>query len=524
MSEVSPSSKKVDEFLSSLSQLSQDRLRDTQKRQRDLQRDINELRRSSTSPYSPAGYNGASPSSYNHGITELKFNRSARGNFYEHWKDVAPELPKRRQEEESPPLPARPKPERPAKPKVPPLLPTRPSAATQVDTVVEIVRPVARNSEKPPISRSLIQVTEYTASLAPRPNKPGPIHSFGELEKKIMSGSRVFSTQSSQIKETAPFKPIVPSKPKVLKEEASSDRKRPEVVKPSAIFRNNGPALLEPSPTLRTPSKPEKPHKPTFKTFEAKDTQELKKQIQRLSPTKSVSPERIQPTSTKVKPFSLKPVKPSKPVDLEVHEAVNALAKLKPTKSAPLKPATKPASQTVDKFTSPKPASQTVAKSTPPTPKPKADLFPDKTTLTKAQPEFHAKLSSILRASTEPSLAAPISRPNEAIRRAKTNTDTSSGPAKLTHPIKTRAKGPRRKLPNQINSSASLLSDKSATSTFASNSPVSTTKDSSIPSMSNDFDNENVFKPLKKAPPPIRGKKPNLEARPKRVVSGELFI
>lgn len=528
MTEVSPSSKKVDEFLLSLSQLSQDRLRDNQKRQRDLQRDIDELRASSASPYSP---HRTAPDA-SHGITELKFNRSARDSFREKWRDVAPDLPQRPldSDPESPPLPRRPKPDRPPKPEKLPGLPARPLEPTLVDVSVDVVRPVARKSETPLVSRAQIQVPQYSTSGASRAggaSRPGAMLSFGQLESKIHAGSQVFTLQ--------PEKPVVPSKPRVLKDdlETRPEKPKPEQAKPKeAVPRPNifaekplkpvKPPKPEKPPqveevSLRTSvggaplAKPQKPPKPSFRTFEASDTQELKQQIQRLSPTKSSTSFLAKVTQPKdVKPPApLKPVKPRSVGPLEVPEALNALAKLRAAKPRPVptKVESKPDSQPLTKPVKPAAISE------------KNDAKP--------QPDFHAKLSNILRASTEPSLAAPAAVPTGPIRRSQTlneNTKSTSTSAKLTHPNKSRAKGPKRKLPKQLHSD-STSSVNATPSTTGSATPVSYTTSLNEASTSTNEESEVVFsRPLKKAPPPIKAKKPAFEPRPKRVISGELFL
>lgn len=536
MTEVSPSSKKVDEFLSSLSQISQERLRENQKRQRDLQRDIDDLRRSSTSsPYSPLRQLGASNTENNHGITEIKFNRSARSNFFEKWKDVAPELPKRPQDEEGPPLPSRPKPEKPQKPQKLPTLPTRPSNVIEVERIVDIARPVARVVEKPEVRKSLVQVPQYRASTSPRSSEPTRLVTFSEMESKIQSGSRVFATNSglSDLK-----KPMIPNKPKDLKKESTEETGKTVATKfegfglakplkpvkpPTSSFKPSTLAPEKKEPPTKPakpekPAKPGKPEKPSFKSFQAQDSQELQNQILRLSPTKSASRETKPAPVEEIKPFgSLKPVKPAKPTSLDVPEALNALAKLKPAKPAPIK-TLEPVLRTPIK-------SSSVAG-------PKADLKASSPELSKEQPDFHAKLSNILRASTEPTLGASISEVPEPIRRTQSSTPANSTPAKLTHPNKSRAKGPKRKLPKQLNASetaktgkfgASSDSGTSATISAPTETPTTEKPPAEILGMANSARQISV-KPLKKAPPPIRGKKPNLEPRQKRIVSGELFL
>lgn len=140
--EVSPSSRKVDDFLSSVSQLSQDRLKEDQQRQRELRRDIDELRArlSSSSPAklgsgADLGLFSASKSRVRE-VPQLVFNRNPRL----HTADIPPPMPSRPQEESPPPMPARP--ESPP----PPALPLR----RNVDVDIQLMRPVAKTAPPKP--------------------------------------------------------------------------------------------------------------------------------------------------------------------------------------------------------------------------------------------------------------------------------------------------------------------------------------------------------------------------------------
>lgn len=590
MTQVSPSSKKVDEFLSSLSQLSQERLRDNQQRQRDLQRDIDDLRRTS-----PIHHN-------DHGITELKFNRSARGAFHDKWKDSVPDVPSR--DDDGPPLPDRPKPERPIKygtksslealqgerlgrlgkpekpqkpeklhnPEITPKLPTRP--ASQQEVGVQIAKPVARASEKP---ATKVNIPQY--SVRRGVEAAGQIRSFGELEKQIQDGSRVFSNSKPEWKS----KPEIPSK---AKPEAPS-KSKPEVpLKPAKSISSIPVAVSTSKPLVSVKPKPKadlqvletkflskvgdrklgvatlkplKPAKPSLKSFQLHDTQELKNQIQRLSPTKSAGSNERRSFET-IKPVaisSLKPVKPSKPKAIEVPEvpeALNALAKLKPTK--PEKPKTeKPImiekAIMVGKFVAEKPVAERPTKPTKSVrPEPQTSKMPtntflssnsnsfsipkDSAALTDEQPDFRSRLSNMLRANTDP--AVKTASRVEPIRRSQ-STATSS--TKLTHPNKSRAKGPKRKLPKLIGSASASTSSSvagsaavSASASVEEFSPVSiapiTNSGSMEENQQNDHTNQQQIYKLelskKKTPPPIRTKKPSLQPRQKRIVSGDLFL
>lgn len=574
MTQVSPSSKKVDEFLSSLSQISQERLRDNQQRQRDLQRDIDDLRRTSPIHHS------------DHGITELTFNRSARGAFHDKWKDSVPDEPSR--DDDGPPLPDRPKPERPIKygtksslealqgerlerlgkpekpqkpeklhkPEIAPKLPTRPSS--QQEVVVQIAKPVARVSEKPVTK---VNVPQYTVRRGVE--AAGQIRSFGELEKQIQGGSRVFSNSKPELKS----KPEIPSKAK------------PEVpLKPAKSISSNPVAVSTPKPLVPVKPKqkadllvletkilskigdaklgvatlkPPKPAKPSFKSFQDNDTQELKNQIQRLSPTKSTGSNERRSFET-IKPVaisSLKPVKPSKPEAIEVPEALNALAKLKPTK--PEKPKAEKLimieqPDMVGKFVAEIPTKPTkMVRPEPQMSKMATNTFlssisnsssipKDSTALTNEQPDFRSRLSNILRANTDP-VVKTASRV-EPIRRSQSSATSST---KLTHPNKSRAKGPKRKLPKLIDSASASASSSvagsaavSASASVEEFSPASIAPVTNPGSMEEDQQNvrtnqKQIYKlelPKKKTPPPIRAKNPSLQPRQKRIVSGDLFL
>lgn len=547
MTQVSPSSKKVDEFLLTLSQMSQDRLRDDQKRQRDLQRDIDGLRRSS-SPFSPRHNSKDSPR-HDHGITELKFNRSARQIFQDKWRDVAPELPKRPQEEDGPALPTRPKPQAPQKPAKPPKMPQRPLTVETIDRFenIEIIQPIARPSGKSSLSQSQISVPQYVASQPAKPSKPGRITLFSEMQTEIQGGTRVFASSGTK-------KPLIPSKPKELQKENSTTLLASSTsLSGSSVtakpMKPTKPFIALKTTTLGKPdaAEPSKTEKPNFKSFQDKDTQELHNQILRLSPTKGITKEKTKATVTveATKSFgALRPVKPAKPATLEVPEALSALAKLKAAKAAPLKPQKKfeavksDEKKEIESASSrsslepslrkvPGPAQNSKISSQYSSSGQSRASGPE---LTQAKPDFHAKLSSILRASTEPAMAtpSPVSAP-APIRR--TQSTRSSEPQKLSHPNKSRAKGPKRKLPKLLNKDKDNVKSKSsvAGSSFApkigGGAGANSGNTEPGPEIRQSLQSSNPvsLKPVKR-PPPIKGKKPNLDIKPKRIVSGELFL
>ncbi|ODV68591.1 hypothetical protein HYPBUDRAFT_152003 [Hyphopichia burtonii NRRL Y-1933] len=193
MVEVSPSTKKVDDFLSSLSQLSQERLREDQRRQRGLQRNIDELRErlGSSSPMksSSIGINRSSSSlgHYHDEVPQLRFNRdmTSRDKFYQDLKDL--------EASESPP----PKPKRPSgsvfdtthddsAQEDPPSLPTRPEyrfSSSRSSSPPPPALPKRRDLDsKPHIQIGLATPVARSSSGSyrkPHPPKPSHLRSNG---------------------------------------------------------------------------------------------------------------------------------------------------------------------------------------------------------------------------------------------------------------------------------------------------------------------------------------------------------
>lgn len=503
MTLVSPSSTKVDNFLSSISHLSKERLEEDQKRQRELQRDIDGLRKNNShEAHSPIKTPTRTRQMGNDGISQLKFNRSARENFFETWKDVepAPRLPRRPQEEEGPKFPPRPvskppmKPAKPASLEVAPSLPQRPTQLVNIG----LIRPVARQE---PLAKSAeLSLPTYSASKS---LAASTITLFADIERRIQGGvtSKVTQFHSGDGKpETLPNKPTGQAEtkktsPNVIADNTSTSKL--ETATHAADATINYSAKPKPelpktkfSKIAEVKSKPAPPKKPDSKFFEKKDTELLKAQINRLSPTKTQRKNYSEKTTfqEEVEKFSpakvepLKPTKPTKPQTLaQEPPALLARGMLKPVKPAALKVDDTP--EALLRLRSMRSTSkQPLAPE-----KPAKPLNVENQKL-EVQPkaEFHAKLSNILRASTSPSLSAKAA-PEPVVQRASTDPELAG---KLTHPNKSRSKGPKRRLPKKTE-------------------PVA------VPSL-------DYVKP-KKMPPPIRAKKPNLEVKP-RNFSGEVFL
>lgn len=517
MANVSPSSQKVDDFLSSLSQLSQERLKDNQSRQRHLQKDIDELRRTAGSNTYALRPLGLLPSkSLAHGIRELSFNRSARDQFYEKWKDVGPELPKRpdSRPESSTGLDPSASKSRPMKPTKPdalsesgPKLPKRPELVELVETIeIDLIRPVARVSKPPtpnpkPKPANLEQVTRSIEG----PSTPNKQLSFSALEQKIRSGG------TKTLEEALEMPPQLPARNKT----AILER----LPKPAPELPDTKTLPLK---MLTKPSIPAKPKK-TLRAYEEGNTELLKQLLRQLSPAKPVREEK--PTNQfvpedhikKLQERRQKPAKPTKlkpvPVAEEKPEAISFLLKLKPTKPGPPKPESKPEAlrqfetlKLLDVKQKPDARVSQLASA-----EKKPALPSDLTSKSVPAAQFHAHLSSLLRVNSEPFAA---SKPQAPVRSATAPLESSTP---LTHPTKSRSKGPKRRLPNSQKRTAgsTVTPAASAASSTPDLSYASSTSSGIVPNEQN--------QPNKK-PPPIKGKKPNLQVKPRRIASGELFI
>lgn len=210
MTSLSQSDTVVDDFLSSLSQLSQDRLREDQQRQRDLQRNIDvlKLRLNSTSPVKRVGKSDLtsfSASLSESGISLLKFNRNLSyrneingatvvdevnedvGDIEE---DSGPELPKRRylteEARNSPILPAR---RDVLGKKIPPSKPVKNLLQLKSDFDVDLLQPTSRKSDNIPTKEVLVQ-KDYNKPTSVSVNSgKGKSKSFLDIENDIKSSS-----------------------------------------------------------------------------------------------------------------------------------------------------------------------------------------------------------------------------------------------------------------------------------------------------------------------------------------------
>lgn len=264
MTEVSPSSKKVDDFLSSISELSQERLREDQKRQRDLQKNIDalRLRLNSSSPVKGSSYQSLMSYSSSRGhddIPLLKFNRSLRlnnENFSTNMRDLdedkPPEMPQRpdsagRQyrssrgdafNETPPPMPRRPAyeseespppmpPRRDMKKSGPPK-PSKPSGmSSKFD--IELINPIPMKTKPELLSKRNDIKVEPIQSKSPL-TEGQKYRSFTELENDIRKGSDVGGKTKDMVDDLFAVNSISNSKPlKPVKSDKLSTKPKDKV-------------------------------------------------------------------------------------------------------------------------------------------------------------------------------------------------------------------------------------------------------------------------------------------------------
>lgn len=639
---VSPSAQKVEDFLSKISQLSQDRLRENQKTRRDLQSEIDSLRLNQPLNHQSQLHNG------DFGVSQLTFNRSARSQLIQKWSDTPPALPSRpklvvdseisgeigdrnvfqsykpdpsfstheNDERNFPPLPQRPQslglmktPEKPMKPEKPrsleKLIPTEKpqkplglsthglekaegfdtppelpkQASEQGNSFPGLINPVARR-DVPKKPRNILETHEsgnffnFTARKSNEGHSlPKKMASFNDMENKIRS----FGTSESSLLGS------------------SSSTVNTEVSGASAPIKSTKPSW---TPALK-PAKPIKPAKPTLKSFETQNTELLKDQIKRLSPTKTHQNEKqcdfgnvpgfsltkdidSTPKSEKEKFNSLKPMKPMKPKALvQEPEALLALGKLRKLQPKSEEAAAIP--EALQKFQNlkslpPKPIKPVIPRKTnvdlpekrPITNQTKENLvagdsqrevIPKPTSTSQISEElnqsiapksapsktdFHAHLASIIRSLTAPAIGvAPdaileLEAPKaKVLPRPNTLPESTKTTQKLTHPNKSRAKGPKRKLPKLgTKPQVSLEMNSKNTSVIAENVSGNMTNGNDESKASTNFQELKESSEPRKVPtkpeflaynkprsmPPPKAKKPNFQPRPARNFSGEVFL
>lgn len=502
MTQVSPSNKKVNDFLSSLSQLSQERLREDQQRQRNLQRNIDELqlRLASTSPSKSSISNTnttLTTSYYGYSVPDLKFNRSRstvenvkektkqNDNVYEEEdEEEAPKLPQRPLNDATstkspPPLPKRKYKEETEE--KPPALPARKPDLEKIN----LLKPVARKSSFP---------------MPPKPARPnssvdfkfsnessGKHRSFKDIEELIKSGNTVKKTAPRPPEKlttdkptvTSPKTPVKPTKADWLTslstaktttstpQAVSPDSKRPV---PSVISHKNWidsavsktdtkPPVEKPSKPLflKKTTKPEIPKKPTLSKenlFETKEEAEFKLKFKEFkSASSSSSPEKVEKKITGVpqtkvivefeaKLAQLRSQSPTrKPIERTKDEE-EYLSKFEKVKAGPI-PSLRPKSMA---FNNPPPEFQKrfekIVTKAPPKP-----IKPSKVSLSTYQEKDTKELMSQLKRLGSPKKEDQDQAKPKMEQKVEDTKDTVNNSSGDNEQSKRRTRGPKRRLP-----------------------------------------------------------------------------
>ncbi|CAK9437289.1 uncharacterized protein LODBEIA_P16670 [Lodderomyces beijingensis] len=384
----------VDEFLSSLSQLSQERLREDRQRQRDLQREIDELksRSNSTSPakYHSSSFNSSKPSARYTATAppDLKFNRSGKVNRLseqqqqQQEEEDAPKLPRRRQQAEeekeaSPRLPDR---KSAAQAKTPPRLPARKYKPDPEEFSVGLFQPAARKPSPPPTVSAVKPTTSRPQVIKGDAELGG--NSFSAMERQIKSGSTSkgalweFDKEQQQHQQKQQIRPTTATKPDWLSSlaAAKNTQSTPQAAKtqnvkispPKSKRTSWIDSVVSKSPeskSNKSPFPPVKPNKPLQSTLATNEEHKKEKEKEKQKPQlRSLSSSNGKPepeflsvfqklkreegtddsTSRKAPPPALKP-KPKPSVEnaqnaelLEFQNKFNSIGKSKPT--VPVKP------------------------------------------------------------------------------------------------------------------------------------------------------------------------------------------
>lgn len=447
----------------------------------------------------------------------------------QHTPPKPPKLPQRRHqtEEEAPPLPRRNqspfevnlvapiarKREAPMKPRAPkptlnvekrPQFGARETKVASIESQSRTKEPSGAESTKKTFNN-----TSFESQLATK------YKSFLDLEQQIKAGQRIGGSTTRTSKPTPPKKPAkvateqkeVPEKEPEPKEQEPSDPKKP-IKGPGFIavsFTRESiphkpkvgpkPEIKATSPKSKITEKPPKP-KPRIGTKPPlqNETSTAEKGpgfvvmpfTKAPAPSNQGRPLKPQPLASKSQslapqtpPKPPKPASPSRSISNGAEappntEAIGAISKLKPTK---------PMSST-------KPFTANENKS--------SDSINSKSSLS-----FTDQLSTLLKTNTLPSLsAAEKQRPPQR----STTLPATTTPAKITHANKTRAKGPKRRLPGKASSRSSNGS-----------THLSSTQESTLLQISPSV--KNPPQVVKKTPPPInKASKPKVAPKPDSIV------
>ena len=442
MTDVSPSDNKVDTFLSSLSQLSQDKLREDQERQQRLQRNIDELqlRLRSTSPIKSSMSSSnvsLGKSHYGYNIPDLKFNRS---------KIAEKEIPKQEElveEEDGPALP-----KRPAKydtdDKAPPPLPRRKYKEQQQEDEKDAPALPKRKTDKeeekkaPAMPRRKNQVEEINL-LSPvarkssfpmpkqtpaKPAKPTSVKPDLKTERPTVGQHRSFRDIENLIKsgDTTQKTTLAPS----TSTSTSTSKQAPPRPRPRPPPKN----LLEPVKTQQpsAPSTPVKPVKSDWLTSLAS------------AKTTTSTPQSPESKNGNKSPVMVKP-KEKGGIQDEEAEFILKFKELKATKKKPILPTPKPREMSVPGIP---PIKKPIEKPLKPVSlNEKKNIKDGKVFETKEEAEFKSKFEKLKTGPVPPRKPKTLSSFNEPPPefQNKFNKIAAKSPQKLQRPATTGSLG-----------------------------------------------------------------------------------
>lgn len=383
----SPSSSKVDDFLSLLSLLSQRRLSEDLQRQRRLQRSIDELRHrlGSTSPV-------------RHPPRPQKPLHLAGSSAPLLREETPPPMPPRPADESAPPMPPRQIDE------TPPPRPPRPVVSAAPRLEINLVSPVAR-----PPPRHDAAAAHRRAEL-PK-SRDRPLRSFSEIETVIKGAKE---------------KPAVPLKL------AASQRAGIAAEQPRASMRPLRESNEVTDQIAKLRKSPTKRESPSPRPVSARDAEAVTR-LPRLK-NERLNSARLPPP----KPVRLKDQASTLTQTDPEPEGLTALGKLKRTQPPPRPVPPKP--EALQKLDSLKPPRLQQSRKT------LRDATPAHETEALAPGTgFSAQLSSILRSNTLP--AGSSTKAAVPQRAATTSFLHKTAATPLVHASKARNKGPKRRLP-----------------------------------------------------------------------------
>ncbi|ONH64698.1 hypothetical protein BON22_5460 [Cyberlindnera fabianii] len=335
------------------------------------------------------------------------------------------------------------------KPKIAPIVPSKSNTLTHM-------------MEKDALSKSQREKTleELANAKLNHTSKPEPPKTTGKLSKdeprfnslplkKTRAPVPPAHSPSPSTRETSPELVNVKLKPAVPARKPSLEV--PEALKKSQTLRPASPTrkVSEDVPEALKKSGRLKPAVPTRKASE-----KLPEALTKVGSLKMAKPlpekERVVPEALK-KTKELKPAPPKRKVSQKQLEALQALGQLRKSEKPEVKPKPRKVSESKDVLNKSLQGLKSIKEQSPSSPSAASDTPLDK----------KAMLENVLkRAQTAPTphlMMREEDLPTQSLKKASTfdNSSTASANDSLTHPNKSRAKGPKRRAPKSTGASSS---------------------------------------------------------------------